>query len=178
MELIIMAILAGIVSWIGNQKKKGEDLPTQTQQPSSSQQRENPSRQQAESHQTAAEVEREPRKDRVKNAREAFDRRAKDLASEYQRQRSDIEAAKPQRNQPSIEKIETPAADLTVSIEQARPGRGSSQKKAAAKPAGPKVEELSLKNGLKEKDLVNGIVLAEILGPPRAKKLHSKRLTR
>ncbi|MDG5470854.1 hypothetical protein P6709_03775 [Jeotgalibacillus sp. ET6] len=174
MELIIMAILAGIVSWIGNQKKKGEEQQTQTQQRPSSQQRQNPAGQQTESHQTAAEAEREPRKDRVKNAREAFDRRAKDLASEYQRQRSDIEAAKPQRN----EKIETPAADLTVSIEQARPGRGSNQKKAAATAAAPKVEELSIKNGLKEKDIVNGIVLAEILGPPRAKNSHSKRLTR
>ncbi|KIL46040.1 hypothetical protein [Jeotgalibacillus campisalis] len=176
MELIIMAILAGIVSWIGNQKKKGEEQERQ-QKPSSNQQSNSPV-QQREPQQTAAEVQREPRKDRVKNAREAFDRRAKELASEYQRQRSDVEQAKPQRNQPRVEKIETPAADLTVSIEQGRPVRGSKQRKAAEKAAFPKVEELSLKNGLKENDLVNGIVMAEILGPPRSKKTHSQRQSR
>lgn len=167
MELIIMAILAGIVSFIGNQKKKGEEQPAQKTAPAP--------KQHAPSQ--TADTQPNQKRERVKNARDAFNRRAEELRHEYDRHQSDIERSKPQK-QPHVEKVETIAinTDLTEST-----GRTSSNSAIARKnkqAAAPKVKELPIKKGLNEKDLVNGIVMAEILGPPRSKQRLSRRMPR
>ncbi|TDL34502.1 hypothetical protein E2R51_01945 [Jeotgalibacillus sp. S-D1] len=168
MELIIMAILAGIVSFIGNQKKKSEEQTAQK------------SAQNSKQHAPSQSANTQPpsKRDRVKNARDAFDSRAKELKQEYDRQKVEVERSKPQRL-PRVENADVPTADidLTQSAGRASSNRPVSQRNKSAAGA-PKVEELPIKKGLTEKDLVNGIVMAEILGSPRSKQRHSTRMTR
>ncbi|PPA71454.1 hypothetical protein [Jeotgalibacillus proteolyticus] len=193
MELIIFAIIAGIISMIGNQKKKGEQQqqPNQKQQPRQQQQhktaqtsKQRPKTQSSSSRSSQPRTERSGtdrgssnRGDRIKNVRDAFDKRAKELAAEYERHRSDMESAKPKTPQLQVEVVEDPSPDFSRESDLSRTDRGSSASKKKTKPY-QEVKELPIKNGLSEKDLVNGIVLAEILGPPRSKKPRSHRHTR
>ncbi|MEW9500468.1 hypothetical protein [Jeotgalibacillus marinus] len=159
MELIIMAIIAGIISMLNNQKKKeGKQEPkTRPTAPVS--------------------PEQSAMQERVKNARQAFDRRAKDLATEYDRQKAEIEQSKPRSIQPPVIKP-VPVVELSRTIENPRSSRLQTRPNTSKAFEPSKIKKLSIKDGLQKKDLVNGIVLAEILGPPRSKKPHARQMTR
>ena len=159
MELIIMAIIAGIVGMINNQKKKE-------------------GKQESKTRPTApVSPEQSAMQERVKNARQAFDRRAKDLTVEYDRQRAEIEQSKPKRIQPPVIKP-APVVELSRTIENPRSDRSQTRRNTSKAFEPSKVKKLSIKDGLQKKDLVSGIILAEILGPPRSKKSHARRMTR
>ncbi|TFD92331.1 hypothetical protein [Jeotgalibacillus sp. R-1-5s-1] len=148
MELIIMAIIAGVISLINNQKKKEEpnEKPKPAPVPQSNQQ--------------------QPQK-KAKNLRETFDRHAKELASEYEKQRAEIEKSKTGR-QP-VKRPDRVKQAAAAKIEVEKPA--SAPRVSSLKPKKDPIKEsdLTINDGLDSKDLVNGIIFSEVLGPPRSK---------
>ncbi|TFE01110.1 hypothetical protein [Jeotgalibacillus salarius] len=151
MEIIIMAIIAGVIGLLNKQKKQQEPAekpPTQ-----------------------------KPTVSKPRNLKETFDRHAKELAEEYDKQRKTFENKSeeaprqrqlkrdqgPPRNQPE------PLAAAEIS--------GESRKSHLKKKADPiKESDITINKELQPRDIVNGIIFSEVLGPPRSKRRHGNRI--
>lgn len=142
MEILIMAVIAGVISLLNRQKKEApaaEKPPVQ-----------------------------KPTVSKPRNLKETFDKHAKQLAEEYDKQRKTFEESQRPRRETREQSQLKKQADPVVSQEIAVGTRG----KPAVKSDPIKESDITITNELKPSDVVNGIIFAEVLGPPRSKRKH------
>ncbi|KIL53431.1 hypothetical protein KP77_04070 [Jeotgalibacillus alimentarius] len=110
-----------------------------------------------------------PTVSKPRNLKETFDQHAKKLAEEYEKQRKSFENSS---TSPRQEKKETvpqkkqPEPIKEIAVESRKTKR----------PADPiKESDITISRELKPRDVVNGIIFSEVLGPPRSKRRHRER---
>ncbi|KIL44450.1 hypothetical protein [Jeotgalibacillus soli] len=156
MEAIIFMVIAAIVGLINNQKKKQVEESQPKPVPSAQKQ-----------------TEQRPARERTRNFGQQLDRSASELEKEYEKQRSDIENSKPKKVP-----VDEPSSMFLSREENRLKEELENRKQAAMVVKKLNIENLSIKDGLNQQNLVNGIILSEILGPPRAKKSYAQRMRR
>ncbi len=141
MEIIIMAIIAGVISLLNKQKKEAPAEKPPVQKPTVS---------------------------KPRNLKETFDKHAKQLAEEYDKQRKTFEESqrpkRESREQSQLKKQPDPVVSQEITVE--------SRVKPAVKSDPIKESDITITKELKPSDVVNGIIFAEVLGPPRSKRKH------
>ncbi|MDZ5712211.1 hypothetical protein [Jeotgalibacillus haloalkalitolerans] len=141
MEIIIMAIIAGVISLLNKQKKEAPAEKPPVQKPTVS---------------------------KPRNLKETFDKHAKQLAEEYDKQRKTFEESqrpkRETREQSQLKKQADPVVSQEIAVDR---------KVKPTVPTDPiKESDITITKELKPSDVVNGIIFAEVLGPPRAKRKH------